>query len=89
MTVQGPVKKQQPDGMSHRGSGKVAPVTVPFLKWHSEDHPCLRDGATQWQEQKQCFKNLPRDVSLKMISASRYVCGGHPCTQTWSHKGCS
>ena len=28
MTVQGPVKKQQPDGMSHRGAGPPPPLTL-------------------------------------------------------------
>ena len=32
VTAQGPVKKQQPDGMSHRGSGDPPPQP-PLLSW--------------------------------------------------------
>ena len=31
VTVQGPVKKQQPDGMSHRGGGGAMLQTIPLL----------------------------------------------------------
>ena len=37
MTVQGPIKKQQPDGMSHRGGGGGAQC--------SANHPCHHRGA--------------------------------------------
>ena len=37
MTVQGPVKKQQPDGMSHRGGAPTHPPTPPPEKepWYT------------------------------------------------------
>ena len=35
MTVQGPVKKQQPNGMSHRGGGGVAVTAMPLVHFVS------------------------------------------------------
>ena len=48
MTVQGPVKKQQPDGMSHRGGGggcgvSLDPTLCPACRLHGMDS-CDRGG---------------------------------------------
>ena len=43
MTVQGPVKEQQPDGMSHRGSDALKKENSAERK--SKDKECVRKGA--------------------------------------------
>ena len=42
VTVQGPVKEQQPDGMSHRGGGGIAQVAVPCEIQRSRPHRFLK-----------------------------------------------
>ena len=55
MTVQGPVKEQQPDGMSHRGPGPPPPPLFHDLESNVVDTECLprdlraKDGyKTHW-----------------------------------------
>ena len=49
VTVQGPVKKQQPDGMSHGGAISQSPVNKPLRPLLSTPSP--KDGTqlvTEW-----------------------------------------
>ena len=76
VTDQGPVKEQQPDGMSHReGGGDGMPC------W-----PSLRVGPSEAWQQLQITANVwktpppPRDAHRKMTSASHgSVCHTHVC----------
>ena len=70
MTVQGPVKKQQPDGMSHRGATKGTGQDVKKQKWgggggHWVHWPAKGVGRTQSHLLLQC--------SLALVVAMMYV----------------
>ena len=93
VTVQGPVKKQQPDGMSHGGSfeppakggggsGKGALVTgqsqEASLKPLMMTHQLRREAICKIFVQN----NFPHDTYLKMISASWGIVLSHICCGT-------
>ena len=70
MTVQGPVKEQQPDGMSHRGAGGMQRLGL---------HVCVQPPGEGWHEtSSQWYGSLTKSRAVLSFPFRGRDCGFHP-----------
>ena len=87
MTVQGPVKEQQPDGMSHRGGGVWVPATLHFFPppccgvvwrcWMAFERALLQLNGSVPSNQSSCVVHATGILAFSPVMKKQCVC--HVC----------
>ena len=84
MTVQGPVKKQQPDGLSHRGTPppSTAPETVEHPSGSGWEHP-------PWSNRNRPAAAAGHESAHRQCTTARRMRTGHEPSPRQTHGGWS